>query len=176
MFPLLPLIAQLIPELSKALGPDLSGKLKDQVVETVKNVTNGDDKPETVQTTIDTDPAAKQRLQKDLEEIALEELKERDRANEEAGRVDLELYRVEADERARQWAEDFQQNQRALQDVRETRAMETRLAEEHSPLAWVAPILAFALVLMIGYLLRGIMLAREPSSTRTCSTSCLGRW
>jgi hypothetical protein len=174
MFPLLPLIAQLIPELSKALGSDLSGPFKDQVIETVKNVTSGDDKLETVQAKIDTDPAARQRLQKDLEEIALAELKERDRANEEAGRIDLELYRLEADERARQWTEDFQQYQRALQDVRETRAMETRLAEEHSPLAWVAPLLAFALVLIIAYLLRGIMLAREPVINKDVFNVVLG--
>jgi hypothetical protein len=48
------------------------------------------------------------------------------------------------------------------------------LAEEHSPLAWVAPILAFALVLMIAYLLRGIMLAREPVINKDVFNVVLG--
>jgi hypothetical protein len=36
-----------------------------------------------------------------------------------------------------------------------------QLAQEHSPLAWIAPILAFVLVAMIWYLLHAILTARE---------------
>jgi hypothetical protein len=52
--------------------------------------------------------------------------------------------------------------------------METRLAEEHNPLAWVAPIMAFVLVLLIFYLLRGIMTAREDIVNKDVFNVVLG--
>jgi hypothetical protein len=52
--------------------------------------------------------------------------------------------------------------------------MQAHLADEYNPLAWVAPILALALVLMIAYLLRGIMLAREPVINKDVFNVVLG--
>jgi hypothetical protein len=88
--------------------------------------------------------------------------------------MDLELNRVEAEEREREREEDFRRYLRDLQDRQEARSMETRLAEEQNPLAWVAPIMAFALVLLIFYLLRGIMLAREPVVNKDVFNVVLG--
>ena len=49
-----------------------------------------------------------------------------------------------------------------------------QLAEEDSPLAWVAPILAFVLVGMIWYLLHAILTAREPVINRDVFNVVLG--
>ena len=106
-------------------------------------------------------PAANAQLEKDLQDIALEELKERDRANEEAQRIEFERYRMDAEERERIRAEEFQRQMLDFQDRQVARSSQMTLAEEHNPLAWVAPILAFVLVAMIWYLLHGIMTARE---------------
>ena len=48
------------------------------------------------------------------------------------------------------------------------------LAEEHNPLAWIAPILAFVLVGMIWYLLHGILTAREQVINRDVFNVVLG--
>src|SRR4029077_5005701 len=100
------------------------------------------------QAAINSNDKVKEDLKKDLEEIALEELKERNRASEEAGRLDMELHRMEVDERDRQRSHDFEQYKTAIQDREKARAMQAHLADEYNPLAWVAPILALALVLM----------------------------
>jgi Phage tail lysozyme len=173
MNPLLLLVPQLIPQLAKMLGADQSGGFQDQVVKAIKERTGAEDLPN-AQAAINANNDLKEQLQKDLEEIALEELKERNRASEEAGRIDLELYRMEADERERERTEDFERYQRDLQDRQQARTMQVHLAEELNPLAWVAPILALALVLMIAYLLRGIMLAREPVINKDVFNVVLG--
>ena len=49
-----------------------------------------------------------------------------------------------------------------------------QLAEEHNPLAWVAPILAFVLVAMIWYLLHAILTAREQVINRDVFNVVLG--
>ena len=87
----------------------------------------------------------------------MEELKERDRANEEAQRIEFERYRMDTEERDRIRAEEFRRQMLDFQDRQVARSSQMTLAEEHNPLAWVAPILAFLLVAMIWYLLHGIM-------------------
>ena len=168
MLPLLGIVAQLFPDFIKQLGGgqlhEQSGSLQDQVLEAIKKAT-GLSNPETmdpkvVQAEMEK-PAANAQLDKDLQEIALEELKERDRANEEAQRIEFERYRLDAEERERIRAEEFQRQLLDFQDRQVARSSEMTLAEEHNPLAWVAPILAFLLVAMIWYLLHGIMTARE---------------
>ncbi len=157
-------------ESSPAINLD---SIQSQIVAAIKTATGAAD-PTEARTKIEADPEAKAQLQKDLAEIALEATKEQNRAREESQRIDLEFDRLEADERERGREEDFRRYLRDLQDRQEARSVETTLAEEHNPLAWVAPIMAFGLVLLIFYLLRGIMLAREPVVNKDVFNVVLG--
>lgn len=181
MLPVLGIVAELFPEIVKQLGGPLneqSGSLQDQVLEAIKKaVTIPDPKtadPQAVKTAIENSPPAKQQLQDNLQQITLDELKERDRANEEAQRVELERYRMDADERERVRAEDFQRQLLDFQDRQVARSTQMQLAEEQSPLAWVAPILAFVLVGIIWYLLHAILTAREQVINRDVFNVVLG--
>ena len=107
MLPLLGIVAELFPDIIKQLGAPLheqSGSVQDQVLEAIKKAT-GLQNPETADPqTVKAEmqkPAANAQLEKDLQDIALEDLKERDRANEEAQRVEFERYRMDAEERER---------------------------------------------------------------------------
>jgi hypothetical protein len=161
MDPLLLIATQLLPDFVRLFAGDQSGSVSEQVVEAIKKATGTDDSKK-AQETIEANPQIKAQLQKDLAEIALEETKERNRARENALKIDLELQRLEAEEREHAREAEYRQYLRVLQDRRDVRARQASLAENDSPLAWVAPILAFSLVAMIFYLLRGILVAREP--------------
>ena len=180
MLPLLGIVAELFPDIIKQLGAPLheqSGSVQDQVLEAIKKAT-GLQNPETADPqTVKAEmqkPAANAQLEKDLQDIALEDLKERDRANEEAQRVEFERYRMDAEERERIRAEEFQRQLLDFQDRQVARSTQMQLAEEHSPLAWVAPILAFVLVGMIWYLLHAILSAREQVINRDVFNVVLG--
>jgi hypothetical protein len=196
MFPLLALAAQLlpqlVPDLSKKLGLDPSAAPKD-LIDAIKDQSGAFqtqlseatqkalDKTGTTAantaaaaTAINGNPDAKKQLSDEFAAIVDFELKERERGQDESHRVQLEMIRQEAEERDRQRTAEFRRYVRNLQDRREARTIEMQLAEEHSPLAWVAPILAFALVLMIAYLLRGIMLSREPVINKDVFNVVLG--
>ncbi len=180
MLPLLGIVAELFPDIIKQLGAPLqeqSGSVQDQVLEAIKKATGlqtpGTADPQTVKAEMQK-PAANAQLENDLQGIALEELKERDRANEEAQRVDFERYRIDAEERERLRAEEFQRQLLDFQDRQIARSTQMQLAEEHSPLAWVAPILAFVLVGMIWYLLHAILTAREQVINRDVFNVVLG--
>ena len=116
MLPLLGIVAKLFPDIIKQLGAPLheqSGSVQDQVLEAIKKAT-GLQNPETADPqTVKAEmqkPAANAQLEKDLQDIALEDLKERDRAKEEAQRVEFERYRMDAEERERDRAEEFSDN------------------------------------------------------------------
>jgi hypothetical protein len=180
MLPLLGIVAQLFPDIIKQLGAPLheqSGSLQDQVLEAIKKAT-GLPNPETLDPKIVEaemqKPAANTQLDKDLQQIALDELKERNRANEEAQRIEFERYRMDTEENDRIRAEEFRRQMLGFQDRQVARSSEMTLAEEHNPLAWVAPILAFLLVAMIWYLLHGIMTAREPVINKDVFNVVLG--
>src|SRR6202035_5855352 len=107
MLPLLGIVAQLFPEIVNQLGAPLheqSGSLQDQVLDAIKKAT-GLSNPETLDPKIVEaemqKPAANTQLNKDLQQIALDELKERDRAKEEVQRIEFERYRIDAEERDR---------------------------------------------------------------------------
>ncbi len=181
MLPLLGIVAQLFPEIVKQLGAPLheqSGAVQDQVLDAIKKVVTIPDPktadPQAVKTAIEISPPAKEQLQNDLQQIAVEELKERGRANEEAQRIEFERYRMDAEERERIRAEEFQRQLLDFQDRQVARSSQMTLAEEHNPLAWVAPIFAFLLVAMIWYLLHGIMTAREAVINKDVFNVVLG--
>jgi hypothetical protein len=180
MLPLLGIVAQLFPEIIKPLGAPLheqSGSVQDQVLDAIKKAT-GLSSPETLDPKIVeaemVKPAANTQLSKDLQQITLDELKERNRANEEAQRIEFERYRLDTEESDRIRAEEFRRQMLDFQDRQIARSSEMTLAEEHNPLAWVAPILAFLLVAMIWYLLHGIMTAREPVINKDVFNVVLG--
>ena len=180
MLPLLGVVAQLFPDIVKQLGAPLheqSGSLQDQVLEAIKKATGLPNPetadPETVKTEMQK-PAANAQLEKDLQEIALQDLKERDRAKEEAQRIEFERYRVDAEERERIREEEFRAQLLDFRDRQVARSTQMQLAEEHSPLAWIAPILAFVLVAMIWYLLHAILTAREQVINRDVFNVVLG--
>jgi hypothetical protein len=173
MEPLLVVATQILPDLIRVMAGDRSGVVKDQVAKTVKDATDEDNQT-AAENKINADPQLKARLQKELADIALEATKEQNRAREEAERIDLEFDRLEVEERERAREAEFRQYLHDLQDRREARSMETTLAEEHNPLAWVAPIMAFGLVLLIFYLLRGIMNAREEVVNKDVFNVVLG--
>src|SRR5271163_1670992 len=176
MLPLLPFIAiasKVFPDIIKVVAGDQSDSVKDKIVEAVKSAAGADD-PAAAKMNIETNPDAQDRLRMQLTEIALEATKEQNRAREESERIDLEFDRLEAEEREGAREDAFRKYLRDLQDRQEARSMETRLAEEHNPLAWVAPIMAFGLVLLIFYLLRGIMTAREDIVNKDVFNVVLG--
>jgi Phage tail lysozyme len=182
MIPLLGIIADLFPEIVKQLGGPLheqSASVQDQIIDAIKKATNLENPqsvdPQVVKNAIEnTQQVTKDALRKDLQEIALEELKERNRANEEAQRVELEQYRIDAEERERVRDQQYQAFLQRLQSVREARSAERHLADDRNPLAWVAPILAFVLVGMIWYLLHAILAAREEVINRDVFNVVLG--
>ena len=174
MLPLLGIVAQLFPEIVKQLGGPLheqSGSVQDQVLDAIKKVVPIPDPktadPQAVKTAIENSPPAKEQLQKDLQQITLDELKERNRANEEAQRIEFERYRMDTEESDRIRAEEFQRQMLDFQDRQVARSSEMTLAEEQNPLAWVAPILAFLLVAMIWYLSRSISGHRLVQARKT---------
>ena len=81
---------------------------------------------------------------------------------------------MDTEENDRIRAEEFRQQMLDFQDRQVARSSEMTLAEEHNPLAWVAPILAFLLVAMIWYLLHGIMTAREAVINKDVFNVVLG--
>ena len=181
MLPLLGIVAQLFPEIVQQLGGPLheqSGSVQDQVLDAIKKaVTIPDPKtadPQAVKAAIEASPPAKEQLGNDLKQITLDELKERDRAKEEVQRIEFERYRIDAEERDRVRAEELRQQMLDFQDRQLARSSEMTLAEEHNPLAWVAPLLAFLLVAMIWYLVHGIMTAREAFINKDVFNVVLG--
>ena len=174
MGPLLAIGMQLLPDLIGILARDQSGSATDKVVNAIKQATPGIDDPVQAQKKINEDPALREKLQNDLAAIALAETKEQNRANEEAERISLEFDRLEVQDRERQRQEDYRQYLRDLQDRQDARGMQAKLAEDHSPLAWVAPIMAFVLVLMIWYLLHGILTAHDQVVNKDVFNVVLG--
>jgi hypothetical protein len=174
MGPLLAIGMQLLPDLIGILARDQSGAATDKVVNAIKQATPGIDDPVQAQKKINEDPALREKLQNDLAAIALAETKEQNRANEEAERITLEFDRLEVEDRERQRQEDYRQYLRDLQDRQDARGMQAKLAEDHSPLAWVAPIMAFVLVLMIWYLLHGILTADDQVVNKDVFNVVLG--
>ena len=81
---------------------------------------------------------------------------------------------MDAEERERIRAEEFRRQLLDFQDRQVARSTQMQLAEEHSPLAWIAPILAFILVAMIWYLLHAILTAREQVINRDVFNVVLG--
>jgi|HubBroStandDraft_5_1064220.scaffolds.fasta_scaffold26473_2 hypothetical protein len=173
MGPLLAIAMQLLPDLIGVLTGDQAGSAKDKITKAITDITGTDD-PVQAQKKITEEPAVKVQLQKDLADIAFEETKEQNRAREAAEQIDLEFQRLEVADRERQRQEDYRQYLRDLQDRQEARGVQVKLAEDHSPLAWVAPIMAFALVLMIWYLLHGILTARDQVVNKDVFNVVLG--
>lgn len=164
MEPLLFVASQLLdhlPDFLNLLADDQGGSVKEEVETVIKKAT-GSENPAEWQQKIDTDPQLTAQLRKDLAALAIEELRERGRMKQDAWEIEVELTRLDAEERERVRQEEFQRYLLDLQDRRDARSMEMRLAEDHNPLAWVAPIMAFALIALIFYLLRGMLIAREP--------------
>ena len=94
MLPLLGVVGNLFPHIVEQLGApfrEQSGSLQDQVLKAIKKAT-GLPNPETLDPKVVeaemTKPAANTQLDKDLQQIALDELKERDRTKEEAQRIE----------------------------------------------------------------------------------------
>ena len=152
---------------------DQSGVVEKKVVEAVTNVTGADKLPDAL-AKIDSDAKAKADLEKALAEINAEEMKEQNRAAEASQRFDLEFEARQAEEREKAREEDFQRYLRDLQDRQDARAMQMKLADERSPLAWVAPLFAFALILMIWYLLHNILSARDEVANKDVFNVVLG--
>jgi hypothetical protein len=177
MNPLILVAAQLVPDLTRLLmmAGDQSGSVENKVVKAVTEATGKTTLPD-AQTEIDANQTAKAQLQKDLDAIMLEETKEQNRAAEAAQRFDLELETRQADEREKVREEDFERLRylRDLQDRQDARSMEMKLADENSPLAWVAPLFAFALILMIWYLLHNILSAQDEVANKDVFNVVLG--
>ena len=175
MNPLILVATQLLPDLTKLLmmAGDQSGSVEKKVVEAVTSFTGKNNLPD-AQAKIDGDAKAKADLEKALAEINAEELKEQNRAAEVAQQFDLDFERGRAEEREKVREEEFQRYLRDLQDRQDARAMQMKLADEHSPLAWVAPLFAFALILMIWYLLHSILSAHDEVANKDVFNVVLG--
>jgi tail lysozyme len=175
MNPLILVATQLLPDLTRLLvmAGDQSGSVEKKVVEAVTTLTGKTNLPD-AQAKIESDAKAKADLEKALAEINAEEMKEQNRAAEASQQFDLEFEARQAEEREKVREEDFQRYLRDLQDRQDARAMQTKLADEHSPLAWVAPMFAFALILMIWYLLHSILSAHDEVANKDVFNVVLG--
>ncbi len=175
MNPLILLAAKLVPDLIRMLvtAGDQSGPVENKIAEAVTKATGAKTLAE-AQSKIDSDAQVKAQLQSELDTITLEEMKEQNRAAEAAQRFDLDFEARQAEEREKVREEEFQRYLRDLQDRQDARAMQMKLADEHNPLAWVAPLFAFALILMIWYLLHNIMSARDEVVNKDVFNVVLG--
>ena len=166
---------QLLPDLTRLLmsAGDQSGSVENKVVEAVTKATGKDKLPD-AQAKIDSDANAKAELEKALAAITADEMKEQNRAAEVAQRFDLEFEARQAEEREKVREEKFQQYLRDLGDRQDARTMQMKLVDKDSPLAWVAPLFAFALILMIWYLLHNILSARDEVVNKDVFNVVLG--
>jgi hypothetical protein len=172
MNPLILVATQLLPDLTRLLmsAGDQSGSVEKKVVEAVTKATGADKLPD-AQAKIDSDANAKAELEKALAAITADEMKEQNRAAAVAQRFDLEFEARQTEEREKAREEKFQQYLRSVQDAR---TMQMQLVDKDSPLAWVAPLFAFALILMIWYLLHNILSARDEVVNKDVFNVVLG--
>lgn len=181
MPPFFLLLSQLLPGVADILSSDKDGGVAERMADAVKdataaatNVHKDTVTEQTAAQAVSTDQQLKLALQQKLAEIALEETKERNRVREEQQQVELELQKLDAEERDREREAEFRRLALDMQDRTDARSRQAQLAEDRNPLAWVAPIIAFALVALIFYLLRGIMVAREPVINKDVFNVVLG--
>src|SRR5262247_4005 len=107
MLPFLPLLSQLLPGVTGIIAGDHTGSALERMADAIKELTKKD-KEEDAHAAVEADPALKLQVQSKLAEIALEETKEQNRAKEEQQRIELDLTRLEADERERARQNEFQ--------------------------------------------------------------------
>ena len=173
MPPFFLLLSQLLPGVANLLAGDKTGELVTHLAGVIKDATKKDTEAEAKQA-IEADPQLQLQLQQHLAEIALAEAKEQNRAREQQQEVELELQKLDVAERDNEREAEFKKVVLDMQDRDDARSRQELLAENESPLAWVAPIIAFSLVVLIFYLLRGIMIAREPVINKDVFNVVLG--
>jgi hypothetical protein len=175
MNPLILVATQLLPDLTRLfmLAGDRSASVEKKVVVAVTTATGKSTLPE-AQSQLEGDTKIKADLEKALAAITQEEMEEQNRAAEAAQRFDLDFEAREAEEREKVRQEEYERYLRDLQDRQDARSMEMKLADEESPLAWVAPLFAFALILMIWYLLHSILDAQDEVVNKDVFNVVLG--
>jgi hypothetical protein len=175
MNPLILVATQLLPDLTRLfmLAGDQSASVEKKVVAAVTTATGKSTLPE-AQSQVESDTKIRADLERALATITQEEMEEQNRAAEAAQRFDLDFEAREAEEREKVRQEEYQRYLRDLQDRQDARSMEMKLADEESPLAWVAPLFAFALILMIWYLLHSILDAQDEVVNKDVFNVVLG--
>lgn len=140
MLPLIAIAISLVPDLIRVLTEDKTGTIGTEIVNAVKAATGTSD-PADAKQKVATDPTVAANLQALLVQIALSAAK------------------AQNDQRDQQRQADLQDLKQRLADVESARTNVLALADAASPIAWVAPIVSF--LVMIGfYVLLAIMIIR----------------
>lgn len=183
---LLGIVSSVIPDLIKLFGGKDEDPSKAKLVQALVDKLQTDD-PEKIKAELNKSEV-KDDVQRTLTGVALDELKEKNRAAQAAAeetnrasladsqeqdraaevqrQIDLEFYKEDLSDREKDRQDAYQRELLDFQDRQIARGTITQLAEEGNPIAWVGPILAFVLMGLIFYCLRSILVAQEPIQNR----------
>ncbi|WP_050577647.1 phage tail tip lysozyme [Sinorhizobium arboris] len=164
MNPLLGIAIALVPDLVRLLAGDKAGAFSEKVTNAVKTVTaTSDDKA--AQAKVDADPALKAQLQKELADIALNETKEQNRAEEAKRGIELETLKEKFSEAAREREDSMARFREEMQSIQAARAFYSDIARSGSAVAWVNP--ALSVVITFGFLaIVYLLLFSPPAETK----------
>ena len=155
----------LVPDLVRLVAGDKAGSFSDKVASVIKNATNTDDQA-AAQTKIDQDPALKISIQKQLADIALEETKEQNRAEEARRSIELEALKEQFAESARIRDFSLTELREEIQSIRGAQSFYTDIVRSGSAVAWVNP--ALSGIVTVGFLvLVYLLLFYPPAATES---------
>lgn len=149
MNPFLAVAFGLLPDLVRLIAGDKAGIFADKVSGAVKSATNaGDEKA--AQAKVDADPALKAQLQKQLADMALEETKEQNRAEEAKRQSDFEVLREQLAEAGRAREYNLNSFREELKSTQDARAFYNEMAKTGGAFSWVNP--ALSLLITLGFM------------------------
>jgi hypothetical protein len=146
MNPLLAIALGLLPDLVRLLAGDRNGTLANKIVTTVKDVTKSSDEAG-VQKAVAEDPAVRSALQKQLADIALEETKEQNRADEAKRSIELDVLKEQYEEAARAREDELNNFREEMKSQADARAFYSNLAQSQPIFAWINPALSVTITL-----------------------------
>lgn len=173
MNPLLQLAIQIIPGLIQVFAGDKTGSAAVQVADAIKKVTQTEN-PDEAKQKLETDPIARAQLQKALSEIALEELKEQNRAEAEQRTIELSFYREELADADRQRQAEMERFKARLGDVAAARTAYAETSKQGGLRGWIVPIIAILVTIGLFYFLYRLIGLREPLENRDVFNTILG--
>lgn len=173
MLQILGIAATLLPELIKLIAGDKAGKVADDAVKAVTQVTKTDD-PAVAQEKIKKDPAVQAELQAKLAQIALEatktqneaaaklqELKNADVANQR--QAELSALQQTYDNADKQRKIELDQFKNSLADTLDARSRQAGYVQLNSPMQWAAPVISGAVIIIFFIVLVALLQSSETT-------------